>query len=270
MFLAPLTSCLLRHPAGPEEDLTDAAAAAIEDPGDPLLVVTPDLEEWFCPSVDEEQARIDRGAGRESGCGDALYEGECEPRPPLGGELRSASHAGALAGDLPLCDKYRPIPTAKAEQSPQDRGRDVKGHIADQRPGLGWRGVPEDVAFGDAHMRRDGPTQPLQMLGVDLDRFEGSVQLRERKRERSTAGGPLDQPAIAICGEPHDRLDDAVVPQEVLAGARGLRAGGAGTCCCSARDEGAGQRKDATRRLPEATRMRRRTRAARSGASART
>ena len=41
-----------------------------------------------------------------------------------------------------------------------------------------------------------------------------SPKSSDQDRRYSAGSG---RPAIAICGEPHDRLDDAVVPQEVLA-----------------------------------------------------
>jgi hypothetical protein len=98
------------------------------------------------------------GARSECGRWDASVECEVVPGPPLRGQLRGSTDAGAFAGDLPLDDQDGAFPARCGEQVTQHRCRDIERHVGHDGGVRGWS-VAKDVAFGGAHVRSGSPMQ---------------------------------------------------------------------------------------------------------------
>ena len=142
-------------------------------------------------------------------------QGEAEPRPPLGRELRGAADPGPLLGDLPLDQENCADPARAAQKVPEHRGGQGEGDVADHGRPAG-RCVPQDVAFGDAHVRTDPAAEISRADGVDLDPLERAAEPAQWHRDRTLPGPPLDEGAGGLTGEVDDPRDGATVGEEVL------------------------------------------------------
>ena len=122
--------------------------------------------------------------------------------------------ARALAGDLPLGDDDGVVPGGRAEQSPQERGRQVEGQVPHDDGRVD--GVMEGVRLTDVHPGQSPPQPPDPVL-VEVDGPQRPAERGQGDREGAVAGSDLEDRPVGPCDEVDDRLDRGTVDQEVLA-----------------------------------------------------
>jgi hypothetical protein len=143
-----------------------------------------------------EEGGVDRGPRLEAAGRQEPLDRQAPPREPREREHGARAHRAPLAGQAVLHDQIggHAGGCGIVEDAPQERRRDVEGHVPDDPVWLVRERHGERVALDDGHTRmaREPPAKPLDQPRIELDRDDPSGYVGERGGQPAGARADLD------------------------------------------------------------------------------